>query len=411
MPVVDDSPAVVTRSDADRPATYRDVIAVREFRTLFAADLCSMAGDQVAAVALAVVLYTGSGSPLLAALGYATAYVPWLLGGPLLAAWAERLPGRSVMAGCDLARAALVGVAAIPGLPLPALGLLVLVAALLAPPFDAARSAVLPEILAGDRYPVGMSLRDALHQGAQLAGFVTGGALVAVVSARGALALDALSFGVSAVVVRRGLVRRPAAAGAPRRNLVAEMLAGWAAVRDTPVLLGTLSLGVVGAAYAIVPEAIATAYAGSLHAGSTAVGLLMAAVAAGSMVGGLAIARLAGPATRIRLIRPLALAGTLPLLAVLFRPGLAVSLALFAAVGLTGGYQVAANTLFARNVPPHLRARAFGLAVWAIYAGQTVAIVLSGLAAQFFAPATVVAGAGVIGAAAVLALRGGPALR
>src|SRR4051812_20081333 len=83
-----------------RPASYRDVFAVPEFRTVFLADLLSLIGDQIAAVALAVLLYQGSGSPLVAALGYATAYVPWLIGGPLLAAWAERRPGRNVMVGC-----------------------------------------------------------------------------------------------------------------------------------------------------------------------------------------------------------------------------------------------------------------------------------------------------------------------
>ncbi len=80
-----------------RPATYRDVFAVGEFRAVFLADLLSLLGDQIAAVAVAVLVYERSGSPLLSALGYATAYVPWLLGGPFLAAWAERFPARRVL--------------------------------------------------------------------------------------------------------------------------------------------------------------------------------------------------------------------------------------------------------------------------------------------------------------------------
>src|SRR5690349_14034099 len=151
-----------------RPARYRDVFAVAEFRAVFLADLVSLLGDQIAAVAVAVLLYERSGSPLLAALGYATAYLPWLLGGPLLAAWAERFPGRTVMVGCDLVRAGLIGLAALPGLPLAVVGLLVLAAAVLAPPFEAARPALLPQILEDDRYPVAMFERAAVHQSAQL---------------------------------------------------------------------------------------------------------------------------------------------------------------------------------------------------------------------------------------------------
>src|SRR4051794_36148949 len=49
------------------PARYRDVFAVREYRGMFTAELFSLLGDQVAAVAVAVLLYERSGSPLLAA--------------------------------------------------------------------------------------------------------------------------------------------------------------------------------------------------------------------------------------------------------------------------------------------------------------------------------------------------------
>jgi len=397
-----------------RPATYRDVFAGAEFRAVFLADLFSLLGDQIAAVAVAVLLYERSGSPLLAALGYATAYVPWLLGGPFLAAWAERFPGRNVLIGCDLGRAALIGLAAVPGLPLPVLGLLVLTAALLTPPFEAARSALLPQILEGDRYPVAMSLRDAVHQSAQLVGFGVGGALVLVLSAPGALALNAATFAVSALVLRLGLISRPSAsvgstgAVGPERagggSLWREALAGLAVIRADRMLSTPLLLGIVGAAYAIVPEAIAPAYADSVGGDATAVGLIMAAVAGGSVVGGLAIGRLVTPRRRIRLVRPLALAGTLPLVVAGFRPGLTVSLMLFAITGLASSYQVAANAMFAQRLPTAVRARAFGIAITGLYGGQALAIVLAGAAAQFLAPAAVVGATGLLGALGVLLL-------
>nr|WP_269328547.1 MFS transporter [Kineosporia babensis] len=414
-----------------------------------------MIGDQVAAVAVAVMLYQDSGSPLLAAAGYATAYVPWLLGGPLLATWAERFSGRSVLVACDLARALLIAVAALSGASPLVVAALVFLSAMLAPPFDAARSALLAQILTGNRYPVGMSLRQAVHQIAQLCGFALGGALVLAISAPGVLALNCLTFLASAGLLRLGLKvrsepkkhkptdgvltdsgkaksgaqsggapgvpaqrrignrtrlrtqgRRVAAATRLRGNssVWQDMLAGAQVVRGDSQIWFPLVLGIVGAAYAIVPEAIAVAYAAELGHGSSAVGLIMAAAAAGSVIGGLAIGRFAAPHTAARLMYPLALIGTLPLLIIALRPGLLVSLILFVLCGLGQAFQVVANTQFAAHVPAEMRTRAFGLAIAGLYAGQSLAILLGGAAAQWLAPSTVIAGSGLIGALGVLLL-------
>jgi len=443
------------RADQERPASYREVFGVGEFRAVFAADLLSLIGDQVSAVAVAVLLFQHSGSPFLAAVGYATAYLPWLIGGPILAAWAERFPGRSVMVTCDLLRAGLIGLAAIPGMPAGVVAGLVLLAAFHAPPFDAARSALLTHVLTGNRYPVGMSLRHAVHQAAQLGGFALGGALVLLLSAPGVLALNCLTFLVSAAVLRGFLLDRPApkprsvprparaAVPAPARAAGKEMtgrvpeqrsrpeptspdtpaepqphrdappptsiwqdlVAGARSVRADARIWFPLLLGIVGAGYAIVPEAIAVAYADELGHGSRAVGLIMAAVAAGSVVGGLAVGRLTTADRAVRLMVPLALVGTLPLLLVAVRPGLPVSLALFTVCGLGQAYQVVANTQFATHVPAQLRTRAFGLAIAGLYGGQSLAILLAGAAAQWLTPSTVIAGSGLLGALGVLLLQ------
>ena len=50
------------------PARYRDVFAAPKFCVLWAAQVFSVAGDQLARVALTVLLYARTGSALLAAL-------------------------------------------------------------------------------------------------------------------------------------------------------------------------------------------------------------------------------------------------------------------------------------------------------------------------------------------------------
>jgi MFS family permease len=425
------APDVQVDLQTDLPASYREVFAVAPFRALFRADLLSLLGDQVAVVALTVLLYQRSGgSPLVAALGYASSFVPWVIGGPLLAAWAERRPARAVMVGCDLARAGMIGLAALPGMPLPVLGILVFAAAMLAPPFESARSATQVRILPGDTYAVAISLQGATHYGAQVLGFLGGGSLVLLLSARGALGLDALTFLLSAAILRSGLAHLPAGQPddepverphdqpidpahatdgdpAPKRtrpSVWREAIEGWAVVRSDRRLIGPLLLSIAGAAYGIVPDAVATAYAASLGHGASGVGVLLAATAAGSIVAGLVLGRLARPSTRERLMYPLALAGSLPLMLFALRPGFWTSAALVLLTGMSGSFIVVANTVFAQAVPAAARARAFGIAGAGLYAGQAAAILLAGAFAQLFSARLVITGGGLAGAVAVLVL-------
>jgi MFS family permease len=418
-----------------RPATYRDVFAVREYRAIFLAQVASLLGDQAAAVALAVLLYQRTGSALVAALGYATAYLPWTVGGLLLSPLADRLPPRGLLVGCDAGRALLIGVAAIPGLPLPLVGLLVLVAAFLAPPFEAAQSALIPRLLTDQRYEVALSLGNAVHQAAQLAGFLLGGALVLAISPAGALAVDAATFALSGLLLRHGLRGRPApvsktavaggtlidltddavgkadagaeptTAGQPASAMVAELTAGLRVVAADRRRYGPLLLAVCGAAYVVVPEAIAPAYVHRLGHGPAGVGLVMASVAAGTVLGNLLLGRFTTAATRRALMWPMAFAGTLPLLAVLAGPGLWASAALFAAAGLGSAFQVAANGAFVAATPPQVRGRAFGVAMAAMYGAQAIAIVAAGAAATVLDPRVVVALAAALGALALVGLR------
>ena len=96
------------RTSSDGRATYREVIALSEFRALWFAQGLSLLGDQFAQVALGVLVYQRTESPLVTAVVYALTYLPPIVGGPLLAGLADRYARRRVMVVCDVARAALV---------------------------------------------------------------------------------------------------------------------------------------------------------------------------------------------------------------------------------------------------------------------------------------------------------------
>ena len=112
---------VTVKGSAPPRATFRDVFAVPEFRALWFSEILSVTGDRLALVALTLLVYSRTGSPLLAALTYAAGYLPWVIGGLFLADVADRRPRRSVMVACDAVRAVLVAAMVIPHTPIWAL--------------------------------------------------------------------------------------------------------------------------------------------------------------------------------------------------------------------------------------------------------------------------------------------------
>jgi len=202
----------VTRKGAVPPrATFRDVFAVREFRALWFSEILSVAGDRLALVALTLLVYQHTQSPLLAAVAYAAGYLPWVIGGLFLAELSDRRSRRSVMVVCDVVRAVLVAVMAIPRVPIWALVALLFATTMFAPPFESARAAITPDILQGERYPLGTAVIQTTFLAGQTIGAVAGGVAVALIGVRPALAIDAGTFVLSALFIGLGIRARPAA--------------------------------------------------------------------------------------------------------------------------------------------------------------------------------------------------------
>ncbi|NUS63040.1 MAG: MFS transporter, partial [Saccharothrix sp.] len=129
---------------------FRAVFAVPEFRVLWSAAVLSTVGDQLARVALSVLVFQRTGSAAWTALTYALTMLPALVSGVLLTGLADRYPRRTVMVVADAVRAVLLAVMAVPGVPLPVVAALLVVAQLAEPPFAAAQGALLPSVL-GER--------------------------------------------------------------------------------------------------------------------------------------------------------------------------------------------------------------------------------------------------------------------
>jgi predicted MFS family arabinose efflux permease len=385
------------------PATYRALFADSEFRALWLAQAISLTGDQLARVAIASLVYAETGSPFVTALVYALTYLPWLIGGTLLSGLADRYPRRAVMVSCQLLSAALVALMAVPGMPLPVLAGLLFVVILIESPFLAARASLLVDVLPDDRYVLASAMNQLTVQGSQVLGFAAGGALVLLLEPSGALLLDAASFLLAAALVRFRVRARPAAGAAPELGgSWQRMRTGARVVFGDPRLRGLVLLAWL-ATFWVVPEALAAPYG---QGRPTAVGLLLAAQPAGSVLGLLWLSRLVRPTTRLELMGPLAVLSCVPLLFFAATPPLPLAVALLVVSGIGTTYNLPANAAFMQALPAGHRGQAFGLVSAGLVAGQGIGITTAGAIAETVSPGLVIAVAGAVGLAAAVALGG-----
>lgn len=384
---------------------------VREFRWLWLADVQSQLADQLARVALSVLVYEKTHSSLLTAGIYALTFLPTLIGSFLLGPLADRIPRRTVLVAGDLIRAALIAVMALLGHPIWALTVLLVVVVTVEAPWRAAQTALVGDILAGEGYVLGTGLRFAGTQGAQLVGFAVGGAAVASIGPRWALGIDAISFMFSAVLIRLGVHDRPAAhhsgelpadgGEALDDELSARSwLAGVRFVAASKKLRALLGLSWLAGLF-VVPEGLAAPYAASLGGGPKTIGVLLAALPAGTLIGSLVLARFVRGERRTALVGPLAMLAGLPLLACATRPGLALTLVLWTVTGACTAYLVQIIAEFAEAIPNNMRGQTLGVLMSGLLAMQGVGLLGAGLLTQLFTITTVIAICG--GTAVVLA--------
>ncbi|MFK0221992.1 MFS transporter [Streptomyces vinaceus] len=386
----------------EAPGGYRGVFRVREFRSVFAAHLLSVLGVVVAEISLTVLVFRTTGSPLMSALTFALGFLPYALGGTLLAGIADRHPARRVLVGCDLVCAACAAAMVWPGTPVAGLLALRCAMAFVAPLFQGTRNASLADVLGpGDAFVLGRSLMRMVAQSAQLIGFGLGGLLLTVLAPRAAVALTAAGFLCSALLLRFGTRSRPARAAATVRT---SPLAGLRAVLGDRRLRALTLLFWLPPVFVIAPEALLVPYADGIGAGTAALGVMMCALPVGTIAGELWAGSALGPRARSRLVAPLAAAGLLPLLAYAFRPGVPVVLGALLLAGLAHAYTLGLDQWYVDAVPDALRGRAMTLLSTGLMTLQGVGMALAGLAAEFLPVHVVVAGAGGLGTGVVLLL-------
>ena len=369
------------------------VLAVREFRALWLAEAVSVAGDQLAKVALALTVYNRTGSALWTAVVYALSFLPALAGGLGLAYLADLYPRRTVMVTGAAAQAVFVAVMALPGMPLAAMCALLVGVGVAQAPALAAQNALTREVFTEDEpYYRSQDLRGITTNTVMLLGLAGAGLLVDAVGSSTALFIDAGTFAVAAVLVRVFAHHRPVPATARGRG---SWSAGLRYLWREPRLRLLLWLSwVVG--LAVVPEGLAAPLAAQLGAPPGAVGWLLAADPLGYVAGAFVLSRFVPTALRQRWVGVLATASVAILVLFALPLSLAGALVLLAMAGAAGAYQITVGASLVSWVPNSVRGSAYGVARTGLRVAQGVGVAAGGALAEAIGTAfgaVVIAGA------------------
>src|SRR5215218_1330690 len=217
-----------------RPPKSLEVLRTREFRLLFGGQAVSVLGDRMVTVALAFGVLEIGGSVsdvgLVLAAGTFPLVATVLVGGVV----ADRASRRGVMIVADLVRVASQGAMAallIAGVAeVWMLALLAGVAGAATGFFSPASTGLLPEVVLAEQLQPANALRSSAVSTGEILGPIVAGVLVAAAGAGWAIAVDALTFAVSAACL--AMLRVPPRAAAERSSFVADLREGWVAFRS-----------------------------------------------------------------------------------------------------------------------------------------------------------------------------------
>lgn len=360
--------------------SYQTLFRTPEFTPFLLSFAAFAAAQTIGGLALGTLVFRATGSPFLSALSMFGPQLAQLVGAMFLLSGADRLPPRAILTGLSLAFAAGTAVQALPGLPLWAVFGVLLAQGVVASLGGGVRGGLLTEILPKDVYVLGRSVYSMLWGLAQMAGFATGGVLLALLSPRTCLLLAAALYALSALVTRLGLTARPPRASG-RPSLAATWRTNALLWSSRPRRLTYLGLWVPNG-LVIGGDSLYVSYAPG------AAGTLYACGALGMIAGDLLVGRLVPPAWRPRLATPLRLLLAVPYLFFVLRPGVALS-AVAAAVASVGfaATLVLQERLLALT-PDDLAGHALGLHATGTAALQGTAAALAGALAQLTSPAT-----------------------
>ncbi|CCH89687.1 Major facilitator superfamily permease [Modestobacter italicus] len=280
-------------------STDRSLLRHHDFRQLWAAETVSQVGTQVTLLALPVVAVTVlDATPLQMGVLTALETAAFLLIGLPAGAWVDRWRRKRVLVTADLVRAAVLATLPVAYLlDVLTLGQLFAVAAVTGAAtvfFDVAYQSYLPALVDRDQLVDGNGKLEASRAVAQVAGPGATGVLLRVLGAPLLIAVDAVSYLVSALFI--GQIGAPDVVPdrASRRPLRTEIGEGLAFVVRHPLLRRIVACTGTGNLFGSITSTLLVLFAiRELGLSESTLGLALSAGAVGGLLGAATAARFA----------------------------------------------------------------------------------------------------------------------
>ena len=270
-----------------------DILSHRTYRHLFAAQVIALIGTGLATVALGLLAFELAGDNAGMVLGTALAIkmVAYVGVAPVAAAFADRLPRRTMLVTLDLVRAAVA-------LLLPFVSqiwevyVLIFVLQAASAAFTPTFQATIPDVLPDEKdYTKALSLSRLAYDMESLVSPMLAAALLTVIGFHDLFAGTVVGFLVSAALVVSVVL--PAHPATQRRGIYERTTRGLRIYLATPRLRGLLAISAaVAAAGSMVFVNTVVIVQASMGLSQSAVALALASFGAGSMVAALALPQL-----------------------------------------------------------------------------------------------------------------------
>ncbi|HEU4964252.1 MAG TPA: MFS transporter [Bacilli bacterium] len=276
------------------------------FRRLWLAQIFSETGDWIRNMALLLwVFHITDGHPLSVSVITVCEYAPILLVTPIAGVWVDRWNRVKTMIGADLLRALTIGLVAVALLTewVPLAYLCALLAGSFQAFFDPARTSVVASTVPRDQLVQANSCTQVTRNTLRVLGPMIGTGLYALAGAPVSFTLDALSFLLSALLLR-GLLRLTIQAPPrPRKKVWSELREGFSYTvfhpMLRPMLIAGLTLGIGLGSYNSLLIFVVT---DSLHLDEKFVGLLNSVQGVAMLTSALVIGLLFGKIQRHKLV-------------------------------------------------------------------------------------------------------------
>ncbi len=264
----------------------------RNFALLSSANFINRLGDSIDAIALSWLTYQVTSSASIAALNFATNYIPTVFIQPFMGAFVAKHDKKHMMVIADAARALIVTLLAIAVITNTVNALMIIICTFLMSFFETLRlpasSAIIPEIIDKTEYKDAVSFNSSLSRITELIGTGIAGFIIGIFGMYSAIFIDAFSFLASAILL--ALMKTDEKISDTKENtIIQDLKDGFKYVSIQKDMLYIMVLTCISNALLTPFNALQSVFVDSyLHAGADILSIIGVFISLGALLGAMA---------------------------------------------------------------------------------------------------------------------------